>query len=77
MNYRGDEDPQAAYELPQSASVKAASARLASMRGRYKQPAAKNATAREAAYREQRQGGALTPAQQRRARKKNNRTARA
>lgn len=58
------------YELPQGPAVKAASARLAGLRSRFKTAAALPATEREANYLEQTGRAELTPAQQRRQRKK-------
>lgn len=76
MNYRGDEDPQATYELPVSHEVRRAAARLAGIRGRAGTPSPKRADEREQAYARQNGGGGLTPAQRRRLAKKQNRAAR-
>lgn len=63
-------DDRPTYQLPQTASVKAASARLAGMRSRFKSASPMPAVSRESSYLEQTGRRELTPAQARRAAKK-------
>ena len=63
-------DDRPTYQLPQTATVKAASARLAGMRSRFKTAGPMPAAERHTSYLEQTGRRELTPAQARRARKK-------